>query len=579
MVLPDTPERDPSRSHRLPALGAVATMSVIAVLILGRLTSPSPPPDPSESAVTAPESTTTTVLRSTPEIEAFAERGQPLTWEALAGIGGHRPLAIVELNGEVLVFTTPADSLVGELGQISINEPWRYGGLDAWWPWQPQSELLPSSARVVASGTLFHTIESTSFGLLAMGVEAGTGLPSTWTSTDGRDWSRLDLHDPLGDSIYIYEAHVHGESTFLFAIDNPRAGWPYAREVAHDRYGDAAFTMVHLTRDRYAIFGVLGLHLGVISVPDGDPVGATPNYYLMRTEDAIEWEFESLPEIDAVFVGDLVTSPDGDLWMLAYTFEGPVVYTSPNGSEWVRHHDQTLTHAGGVYARVLNSRPSAEDNLVVTMDDSGTTLLHSENLHDWTEVFDFGTILSPSYGNRTWNLGAWDSGTQGIALVTQRVESVPEVHTEEPIETLHKDGFTLEVSRHHVRLMGPGADITVSRYYSVPHDRIRFDLDTGSVVFLDVDGGEVVRFSFHDLAAVDVPSLPDPAVVTIDQAFLHSRDGLDWTVQDISDVTGGTWATHLSLVGDRVYLVTGSGFDDRFYSGGDQGWILSATIP
>jgi hypothetical protein len=578
MVLPDTPERDPSRSHRLPALGAVITMSVLAVLILGRLTSPTVPPDPSETA-TAPDSTTTTLLDPRPEIDAFTEHGQPLSWEGLSGIGDHRPLAIVELDGEAVIFTTPADHLVGEAGQISIREPWRYGGLDAWWPWQLGTELLARSTRVVAAGTLFQTIKPTSFGVLAMGVETATGVPSTWTSTNGLEWSRLDLLNPSGDPIYVYEAHVQGETTFLLAMDNPRAGWPYAREVALDRYGDAAFTMVQLTRDRYAVFGVLGLQLGVIPVPNEEPLAATARY-LLRTEDGIAWDLVDLPDLGDAFLGDLVTSPDGGLWMLAYTFEGPVVYASPDGIGWVRHGDQTLTRSGGVYYRLAISRPWGEGNLMVTMDSSAhTKLLRSDDLYDWTEVFDFGTILSPSYGPRTWSLGAWDSGTQGIALVAQRVESADEFQDDEPIETLHKDGFSLEVTRHHVRLMGPGADITASRFYSLPHARIRFDLDDRSVVFLDVEGSDLVRFSFAELAAADVPSYPEAPIVSMSQAFLYSTDGTNWTVQDISEVTGGTWATHVALIGDRVFLVTDSGMDSQPFRGFDQGWILTARIP
>jgi hypothetical protein len=99
MVLPDTPERDPSRSHRLPALGAVITMSVLAVLVLGRSDLSHRSARPIRVCGDgyrfhhnhAPS-------MHGPDIEAFTERGRPLNWEGLAGIGGHQPLAIVEVE-------------------------------------------------------------------------------------------------------------------------------------------------------------------------------------------------------------------------------------------------------------------------------------------------------------------------------------------------------------------------------------------------------------------------------------------------------------------------------------------------
>jgi hypothetical protein len=74
----------------------------------------------------------------------------------------------------------------------------------------PRAELLARSARVIAAGTLFHTIKPTSFGLLAMGVDAGDryALHLDIDQRAGLEPARL-LHNSAGDSISVYEAHVH----------------------------------------------------------------------------------------------------------------------------------------------------------------------------------------------------------------------------------------------------------------------------------------------------------------------------------------------------------------------------------
>lgn len=552
-------------------------LALAAIFVLGRFTPQPPPVEPEGPVLLVPDATTTTLDQAPPVLGAFAEQGQPLAWEAMAGIGDHRPLAVVELDGEMLFFTAPASNPVGNLGQTSINDPGE-GGLYLWWPFQSENRPVARAMQVIPSGVVFQTVEETSFGLLATGVEPDTGMPSTWTSFDGLDWSRWDLRDEAGDPIHVYETHVHDGMTLTLASSTSVLGSETARRAAIESYGDAAVSMVQLTRDRYAIFGPLGLFIGVKAVDEGFETRQVT--HVLRTSDGIEWEVLRLPDSDTSFLASVVAGPDGKVWALAYEFHGPVVFSSPDGSEWRRHDDGTSTSAGGVYTRLMGARPWAGSHLTLGGDPTGgTVLLTSDDLVEWRELYDFATILAPPPSWRTWNLRTWSTGPEGIALVAQRTLPVSDVEREEPAATLHKDGYTLEVTRQNVVLRGRDADIQASRFYFRQHSRIEIDLETRSVVFTDGKGAELVRFTYAELAALDVPETPDRPVGPMSQAFLHSPDGVTWDVQDISSVTGGTWATHLALHGDRVYMVTGSHSGGPLNPGNHQGWILTARLP
>ncbi len=576
MVLPDTPERERPTSYRLPALSAVALVSVTMALVLGRFTSPPDPFDPSD-AVMIPDPTTTTVLSEPEVVEHFTEQGHPLLWETVANIGDHSPVAIVEVEGEALVFTAPSATPSGDHGQILLDNPARYGGLFLWDPGQTPAAL---SARVIPSGNRIHAVENTSFGLIALGTDVATGEPSTWASDDGREWGRLDLRDPSGQPLHVYESHSHGETTILLASTWVEDGLGRARREAIEQHGNAAVSLLYLSPRYHGVFGVLGIHLGVIR--DDIPANVQSRSYVLRTGDGVSWEMTDLEELIRVGVrmSNLVTSPEGAIWGLVYESDGPVVYQyHGEGSGWGRLQDRSLTRPGGMYFHLMVAQPWSGAHLALPFDAQGSpTLVVSEDLREWDEIFDFATILDLESSDN-WAVQAWDTGPNDIVMAVHWFGLALGLQPEEPARTLHKDGFDLEVTRHSIRLLGPDADITVSRYYSHPHSRVEIDPDDHSIVFLDTVGSELIRFGQAELAAVDVRPTSAVTPASMTQAFLHSTDGETWTIQDISALTRGAWVAQLAVIGDRVYLVTGSHSHGRYQPRNDQGKILTARIP
>src|SRR5690606_13738410 len=111
---------------------------------------------------------------------AIDPRGQPFSWTDALQVQGQTPVALLEHDGTVFLFT----------GTPSIEDPEHNAstGLRTWVSTDGTDWELRS---VIEENYEVNTVISSRFGLLAAGFDPANGDGLVWQSADGNTWTQM----------------------------------------------------------------------------------------------------------------------------------------------------------------------------------------------------------------------------------------------------------------------------------------------------------------------------------------------------------------------------------------------------
>lgn len=515
-----------SRGIRLPVVG----LGLIAILAVVWSTGGSAPSEADAVAVTT---TTTTLSTSTSEMDSdpILRVGEPLRWQPAGNIEDAWPLAIVEHEGMLYLFTTEGIDFGSRVGN----------GLDAWVSddgstWEPRG-------RVIESPHLVQSVISTSRGLMAIGSNGGDGSPRVWMSSDARVWSELELptavsYAPAGFRTYLHTAWAGDELLLVVgstAVDLQQIIVDALPETLRPAVGGYRYGMDWGGNPfQVTIQGPLGIpafsataeELGLtqeqIELLEGPGI-ETPATMWSST-DGETW---ARSELEASYVNVVTPDPSGGLTMIGYgTGGGPATWTSSNGIDWERRvsigmPDIMVPWNGGfIGTRYSGSNPD---------------LVHSENGEEW-ESFGVDQLLA---NNLSWFLDQPSAGGTGAAVVARSFDSSAESFGEAVI--LEKEGYTLTRDNPGNTLVLERDDsvvVQLTLYSQQVQKGVTVDFETQMITFLDPETNQtLVTFTFEEVEQAEMAAYGS-AETRERQILLFTQNGLEWSVQEMGRIVG-----------------------------------------
>jgi hypothetical protein len=526
---------------------SVVVLGLIAILAVVLLTSGGGPSDVEAVAVT----TTTTTPTSTPEVDndPILRVGDPLRWRPAGRIDDAWPISIVEHQEMLYLFTT--DSV--EFGSPAGN------GLDAWvsadgGTWEPQG-------KVIESPNLVQTVISTSRGLMAVGMNGGDGSPRVWMSSDAREWTELELptevsDEPVGSRTYLQTAWAGDDLLLVFGstyIDLQQIVVDALPETLQSESGAYGYGMGWGGYPfQVTIQGPLGI---VVFSATAEELGLTEEQIELLEGTAIEtpvtvWSSSdgvawARSELEANYVSAVTPDPSGDLLMIGYgPGGGEATWTSSDGIEWERQVStdipDTVVPWGGALIGTRNTG-------------SHPDLVHSEDGVEW-ESFGVDQLLA---NDIAWYLDQTSAGEAGAAVIAHGYDSSVEGFGSEPV-VLEKEGYTLTRDDVDGTLVLERDDVVVVQltlYSGRVAEGVTIDFEARTITFLDPETNRpLVTFTFEEVAQAEMSAYGSPGAGER-QILLFTRDGLEWSVQDMGDIVGRDRVIDTLLVDERGLIM------------------------
>lgn len=544
---PDAAPPPEGASIRRALIIVAVALTIVAAGVgfgVGRLTAPS-----AGTEAASPSATTTTVI-----IETV---GETLDWSESADVGELWPVGIVEHDGMVFFFGSPAVQFGPTVPEGSGLEAWVSDDGSGW----------ESLGTVIPAPALVQDVVSTPQGLIAVGTGA-EGVPIVWQSPDARQWSESPLPTD--------EASLPGTQTSLSAAGgNDEVAVVFGntgfneQQMILDAIGEdlGSFGMSYGgPRGPFTVFGPLGI---AVFSATADELDLTDEQLSLLFEESGEegstvWSsFDGVSwitsEIEANYISSVSTNEDGELVALGSGHYGMEAWTSTDGVEWTSQgsvgevgevEQITAWNDGFVAIRFLG--PSGE-------------ILYSEDGEDW-ETLGVEALLSQEL---FWSYYPLSAGSAGIAAVAHGYDESMDFGFAgpEPI-VLERDGYTLTVDQERGSLIVAEGDTELLRLFldseRVPEEVIT-DLEAKTMTFLDPDTGEALAtFTFDELEEAEQASFEGMEGGRDRQVFLFSTDGSGWSVQDLSEVAGeGSSVEGLQVMEDRV-VATVTEFSESF---------------
>jgi hypothetical protein len=518
------------------AVAAVALAGGFAAL--GLLTAP----DPSAVAETTTTSTTTPDEVAPPiDLENFTVAqivtGEQLVWEETGTFESLHPLGILEHEGDFYLFATRTPFWDVEPGGLMA---WRSADAVAW-------EAL---GEVIGPDAWVGLVRSTPTGLMAAGTGPGTSGFVVWTSEDGAQWAATDVP-------------VDTESPYLVTLPRIAGGSDDITVIAADTQLDSR----RLIEDRLQAIGVdIDLsrgnwgsewrgdegHVLTVTGPLGIPIYEVALADLDLSDQEQEWVANGFEQragariwvrqgtsrwepgvvADAYTIQSILGRDDGTLLLFGFGISGPIARTSSDGLDW-----ETIPGSNTLTGR--NTPSAAEewgDQFVALNADSQPDVLISEDGQSWQE-----TGLSEHFPlPLNWWTNGFGAGADGIVISLVGGQSGgTEQLTGLPIITAD-DGASLIVDIDAGVVEAVAGEISHTwRIYRGDNPRdlegVTVDLDSEIVTFSDPETGqELISVTFEQLIGAESEFWADRSEPGDHQALAFTRDGLDWTIQDIA---------------------------------------------
>lgn len=535
-------------------LFAVAALAIVAGFVaLGSLS-------PSDQIAVETTTTTTTIpeLEAPIDLENFSvsqiATGPPLEWERVATSTTGYPLAVIEDEGVLYLFSSEEAPWADEPGGLVT---WRSSdGTD----WEPAGETVISGEFHVAD------VITSANDFIAIGTRPGGSSVFVWRSNDGIEWDVTEI-PTFTESPYItptpMAAAVFGDRLAI------AAGYRLDQETLVTDSLAAAGIDVDLPMmswsTRYG--GEDGVQL-TVSGPLGIPVLTTSLDELGLTEQEHQWVMNGLErrEQSQIWVVDdsgsvetgtiplfqvftMVAQPDGALF--AGGFGGAGLnegFVSADGLNWEEVEDGNISRA-----------IPWGDRLIGITDGPGLEVMMSPDGQTWEE----SGLMDRFPSQWGWYPVAMGAGPDGLAMTVEGQDSTSPPPRATTDETLTTDGATLSVDhqrsvyvleiegeRHVWNMYQPGGA-------QVPEE-LEVDLANAEVVYKDPDTGETLaQFGFEELGRLEAGSQSIRFNDVVGHhALVFTEDGSDWEIRDLEPVVGDdSRALLLEVASGRVVAV------------------------
>jgi len=197
--------------------------------------------------------------------------------------------------------------------------------------------------------------------------------------------------------------------------------------------------------------------------------------------------------------------------------------------------------------------------------------LHTGELAEWNgESFVTITPIDVLSGPESWHINAFSADGDSIAALMTGYNETEMMHNgPDPVIVVADNGRTVEVDDMSGSVMVlDGNEILLRvRMWESASDAIQFDIDAGTVSFIDPSTSE-------ELAVVSIEALTDAQMSTYSSEGMTSRsvllsttDGFNWSITDLNEVAGaGFHGESVILSAEEIVVLgrdhTGYSFDE-----------------
>jgi hypothetical protein len=528
VVQPERVAEESKRKQRPRALLIAATVGifVVAAFTLGRLTAPEVEATGSTPTTEAALSRPTTTMDPADFRVVDIQQGPQVRWARSFGVEDMWPVALLEFDG--LFY------LVGN------STPFGSSGLDAAPRVFTSDDGVFWVERPHDMGETGFSIQDATHGgdsLMAIGIDGPSGEAVVWRSTDGLAWSKetLPLPRPLeeGETAFLNAAVSRGRDTYIFGGMTT----DFSSATVRAPFGLTVFT---------ARFDDLGMPDDVIDrMREG---GSSDGPLMWRTDRPTgPWE---VSEFDATWVDQASVGEDGTIVATGFAENSQAMWVSTDGTTWVE--TPLDDRAGPVVWR--DGLLAAVDNGLGTAD-VATSADGSE--WDSTGVAD---LLPDSLD---WFVRPLAVGEAGVGLFATGIERAGSGPTFPGEAVLERDGYRLaydfeegDLTMSHVE---SGETVfTTDSFNPAVSAPASIDFSAGTVTFHDPDTQDpLVTFSLLEMEAAEQQVFGTAFVLEgAPRAFVWSRDGLAWSVQDTAGIMVELPVMDLLITDDRMIAVT-----------------------
>lgn len=573
MITPEGsgPKEGPGRRLPMALIGGAALLILAGLIAVGRLATPE---EPIASAETTTTTTTPDEIPSPIDVENFTvaqiATGEPLDWALSMAVDEHRPLALLEHDGLLYLFS---DSGADEPGGLRA---WRSGdGAD----WFDLGEVIPADHAVT-------NVDSTIQGLVATSNRLTDDALVVWESADGDTWTSSEISVAGERDFFVDVATAAGgNETTLVVASNTR----YDRERLLEERLLAVGVELDLSDLAWNLrwAGEAGHEL-IVRGPLGIPILEQPIDELALSDEERE---ELLSELFDPLGSDIWVRGEDGRWMLTTIDDA-------------RRIDSILPSAEG---RLVAYGAGASGGVAKTTSDgmeweSGNSSIVPREIEEWNDGL-VGGVNTPdlmiSGDGLTWRAAGlserfpsqmgWSpstlgAGEGGAAMLVRGSRPLPVLPEPTIQELTAEDGSTFTVDAN-----GPGFQVFSSdgqqRWAldgsTVTDEAISIDPAEQTITLRDADSGEdLAVFTFAEIERVERAHAMSTLLYQLSEALAFTEDGEEWVIQDMAPEIGERASISLlEVTASRIVGVVRSTVDSFFGDGPPGFEIWSAPLP
>ncbi|HEU4320152.1 MAG TPA: hypothetical protein VFS66_08725 [Acidimicrobiia bacterium] len=539
MVLPEG-SNEPGRKRASTGRKALFLIAALVLaggaLALGNLTNPS-----TEAAEESEQTSTTRASRPQPpsvDLDTFTpdqiEVGDPLDWVRAVEFTDMHPVAVVEHEGWVYLFGSPAPYWVG--GQANGLRAWRS---ESGSEWEDLGQVIPEDTSI--SG-----IVSSEYGLIAMSPGGLGETFSVWRSVDGVQW-RETQGPPLQEGSGPILPLAVAATDRLIVVAGQETNNP--AQMLMDRIEDELGVEVDLHRNGWSqapdsdsvgivIHGPVGLPIMTVDLEElgmseleqqivlGAHQGNQGDTSVWIRWDDSEWQHGTMDGAD--WVGALAVHPLGGFIATGWGSTGESGWTSFDGLEWGRLPLGPIPSTFERWGEVLvGPTHSSEVGLVV-----------SDDGEEWSETPLYLSFPRPI----GWGINTFAAGEAGlVASVDGWVDRSGTIRVPEP-PTLTSGDIELTIDFEMGQVSAHRNDeevLSFTTWSNVVPEHLRADPATETIYIDDPATGEqIAAFTFDELQAAEDDYWSERHLGDQLPFVAFSRDAEEWSIQSTETAFG-----------------------------------------
>lgn len=551
--------QDRPRTSRLAALGLALAALTGAVFVVGRSTAPiedaafGVATTSTTTVGTLPQPTTTTSIEVSQFRASDIAAGDRFSWIKAATLGRFWPVDLVHHKDRVYLFGSR--DIWGQVGATIGLSGWvTSDGFD----WKDLGEVTGGDHMV-------FRVVSTGDELVALGARVANGAPVIWRSADGSSWSPAELpvdQEILDGSLFRLGDAVEFEGRLLLSgTAHPDPFWKIQRSLPGSRVGedprmiDVAFRRDEATGGIVDVFGPLGLYAFTSPLEElgfGDPAEdqlfepqADSRQFIWSWSDDDGWA--AVPsDLGSTVVDEIWLRPDGTLVALGPGDRQTTTSMSEDGRLWTR-----MPRSMHSWLFQIDAKTVWGDALVGA--GVGEDLFLTRNGIDWERV-GTGQLLPDAIG---WELGPVAAGEAGLVTVARALAPNQGPHFTPVV--IEKDGssLTVDIQAAMVHVETSAGDRWDVPLWSAPSTGlVSVDFVGGTAGFTNPASGEtVVEVDFATLRRAEATAISFER--SAERVLLFTTDGIEWSVQGLTDVIGPEHGPdEIVVLADRVIVIT-----------------------